>query len=35
MGDGFKNAIPAKASAQLSFRLVVKQEPQKIARAFE
>src|SRR5690606_36179796 len=33
-GDGFKTVIPAKASAKISFRLVSKQNPEKIRAAF-
>ncbi len=33
-GDGFKTVIPAKASAKVSFRLVGKQDPDKVAAAF-
>lgn len=33
-GDGFKTVIASKASAKVSFRLVHKQEPEKIREAF-
>ncbi len=33
-GDGFKTVIAAKASAKVSFRLVHKQDPEKIRAAF-
>jgi acetylornithine deacetylase/succinyl-diaminopimelate desuccinylase-like protein len=33
-GEGFKTVIPARASAKISFRLVGKQDPQKIRTAF-
>ena len=33
-GDGFKTVIPAKASAKVSFRLVGKQNPEAIRKAF-
>lgn len=33
-GDGFKTVIPSKASAKVSFRLVHKQDPDKIRTAF-
>ncbi|NHO32830.1 dipeptidase [Acetobacter fallax] len=32
--DGFKTVLPAKASAKISFRLVGKQDPEKIRAAF-
>jgi acetylornithine deacetylase/succinyl-diaminopimelate desuccinylase-like protein len=34
-GKGFKTVIAAKASAKVSFRLVHKQDPEKIDRAFQ
>ena len=34
-GDGFKTVIPSKASAKISFRLVVDQDPEKIAASFQ
>jgi acetylornithine deacetylase/succinyl-diaminopimelate desuccinylase-like protein len=33
-GDGIKTVLPAKASAKVSFRLVGRQDPEKIVRAF-
>ena len=33
-GEGFKTVIPAKASAEISFRLVGRQDPDKIRAAF-
>src|SRR5204862_4157907 len=33
-GEGAKTVLPAKASAKFSFRLVPKQDPQKIAAAW-
>ncbi len=33
-GEGFKTVIPAQASAKVSFRLVGKQDPDKVAAAF-
>ena len=33
-GEGFKTVIPARASAKVSFRLVGKQDPDKVAAAF-
>jgi len=33
-GEGFKTVIPSQASAKISFRLVGKQDPQKIRTAF-
>jgi acetylornithine deacetylase/succinyl-diaminopimelate desuccinylase-like protein len=33
-GDGFKTVIPAKASAKVSFRLVLDQDPHAIRKAF-
>jgi len=33
-GDGFKTVIPAQASAKVSFRLVGKQDPDKVIDAF-
>jgi acetylornithine deacetylase/succinyl-diaminopimelate desuccinylase-like protein len=33
-GEGFKTVIPAQASAKVSFRLVHKQDPEKIRAAF-
>ena len=33
-GEGFKTVIPAQASAKVSFRLVHKQDPDKIRQAF-
>ena len=33
-GEGFKTVIPSKASAKVSFRLVHKQDPEKIRAAF-
>ena len=33
-GEGFKTVIPAEASAKVSFRLVHKQDPDKIRTAF-
>ncbi|GAU80742.1 dipeptidase [Bosea sp. BIWAKO-01] len=35
IGEGTKTVIAAKASAKISFRLVGKQDPQKIAAAFQ
>jgi len=34
-GEGFKTVIPALASAKISFRLVGKQDPQKVLAAFK
>lgn len=34
-GEGAKTILPARASAKFSFRLVPKQDPQKIARSLE
>ena len=34
-GDGFKTIIPSKASAKVSFRLVGKQDPNKIISSFK
>jgi len=34
IGDGFKTVLPAQAHAKLSFRLVGKQDPQKIRDSF-
>src|SRR5690606_37047098 len=34
-GKGFKTVIAAKATAKVSFRLVHKQDPEKIAKAFQ
>jgi acetylornithine deacetylase/succinyl-diaminopimelate desuccinylase-like protein len=33
-GEGFKTVLPAKASAKVSFRLVGKQNPERIAQSF-
>ena len=33
-GEGFKTVIPSKASAKVSFRLVERQDPEKIRAAF-
>ena len=33
-GEGFKTVIPAQASAKVSFRLVHKQDPDKVRAAF-
>mgnify|MGYP003384379868 CR=1 FL=1 len=33
-GDGFKTVLPAKATAKISFRLVGRQDPQKIRDSF-
>jgi acetylornithine deacetylase/succinyl-diaminopimelate desuccinylase-like protein len=33
-GDGIKTVLPAKASAKVSFRLVGKQNPEKVVRSF-
>ncbi len=33
-GDGFKTVLPAKATAKVSFRLVSRQDPEKIRTAF-
>ncbi|PIP50549.1 MAG: hypothetical protein COX12_00775 [Candidatus Brennerbacteria bacterium CG23_combo_of_CG06-09_8_20_14_all_44_41] len=35
MGQGFRNGIPATATAKINFRLVARQNPTKIAKAFE
>jgi len=35
MGQGFRNGIPATATAKINFRLVAHQNPTKIAKAFE
>src|SRR4029077_4637820 len=34
-GAGAKTVIPAKATAKVSFRLVPKQDPEKVVRAFQ
>ena len=34
-GEGFKTVLPAQASAKISFRLVGRQDPAKIAEAFQ
>ncbi len=34
-GDGYRNAIPAKAVAKINFRLVKNQDPQKIVEGME
>lgn len=34
-GEGYRNSIPAKATAKINFRLVLHQEPEKVAAAFE
>ena len=33
-GEGFKTVLPAKASAKVSFRLVGKQNPERVVQAF-
>jgi acetylornithine deacetylase/succinyl-diaminopimelate desuccinylase-like protein len=33
-GEGFKTVLPAKASAKVSFRLVGKQNPERVAQSF-
>ncbi|NBD73665.1 M20/M25/M40 family metallo-hydrolase [Patescibacteria group bacterium] len=33
-GDGYKNAIPARATAKINFRLVARQDPRTIAEQF-
>ena len=34
VGEGFKTVLPAKASAKVSFRLVGKQNPERVAQSF-
>ena len=34
MGEGYRNGIPASATAKINFRLVIRQDPEKIVRLF-
>lgn len=34
-GEGYRNSIPAKATAKINFRLVLRQEPEKVVEKFK